>query len=109
MANENDLNYYAYKPVQEKTIRIDLSRCKYLGEVHQILKMQFGFPDYYGENWSALWDCLDGFFDEEGEIEIEILGYYDMSEELQRGCEPMRRIFERASKTMPNICITYLF
>ena len=30
-----------------------------------------------------------------------------MSDEMQKGCEPMRRIFDRAAKTMPNVHFTY--
>jgi len=42
------------------TIKVDFSNTKYFSEVHKILKKAFNFPDYYGENLSALWDCLDG-------------------------------------------------
>ena len=107
MANRDDRNFYAFKPLRDKIIRIDLSNCRYLGELHRVLKTKFGFPDYYGENWSALWDCLDGLFEDDGDIEIEVWGYYDMSDEMQKGCEPMRRIFDRAAKTMPNVHFTY--
>jgi len=100
--------YYSYRQRKENKIHIDLSNCKYLGEIHNLLKMKFGFPDYYGGNWSALWDCLDGLFEDDGQIEVEIMGYYDMSEEMQKGCEPMLRIFERAAKTMSNVHFTYL-
>lgn len=107
MANKVGRDYYTYKPLQGRKIQIDLSRCNDLRELHQLLKTKFGFPDYYGENWSALWDCLDGLFEEDGEIAIEIYGYHEMSDEMQKGCEPMLRIFDRASKTMPNVHFTY--
>ncbi|WP_224988025.1 barstar family protein, partial [Bacillus amyloliquefaciens] len=29
--------------------------------LHRILKDQLDFPDYYGENLNALWDCLTGW------------------------------------------------
>ena len=40
-------------------INLDLTGCKYLGEVHQRIKTAFDFPDWYGENWSAFWDLLN--------------------------------------------------
>jgi ribonuclease inhibitor len=29
-------------------------------KLHSILKSEFNFPDYYGNNLDALWDCLTG-------------------------------------------------
>ncbi|MEF7658544.1 barstar family protein [Bacillus thuringiensis] len=29
--------------------------------LHQTLKKQLDFPNFYGENADALWDCLTGF------------------------------------------------
>ena len=43
---------------QEKIITLDLTGCKYLGEIHQRIKKAFDFPDFYGENWDAFWDLL---------------------------------------------------
>jgi len=105
---KKDVSWYAFKPIQDNPIKLDFSQCKYLGEIHQILKEKFGFPEYYGENWSALWDCLDGLFEDCGEIIVEVFGYYDMSEELQKGCLPMLEIFEDAQVSMPNVHFEYL-
>jgi len=41
-----------------KIIELDLTGCKYLGEIHKRIKEAFDFPDWYGENWSAFWDLL---------------------------------------------------
>ena len=43
---------------KEKIVTLDLTGCKYLGEIHQRIKKAFDFPDFYGENWSAFWDLL---------------------------------------------------
>ena len=37
---------------------LDLTDCKYLGELHQRIKVALDFPEHYGENWSAFWDSL---------------------------------------------------
>lgn len=108
MKNMQDVKYHAYQPLKDNPIEIDLSGCRYLGEIHRLLKEKFGFPEYYGENWSALWDCLDGRFDDREEIKIKVYGYYAMKDELQRGCEPMLKIFSRAEETMPNVHFEFL-
>lgn len=37
---------------------LDFRNIQYYGEMHQIIKEAFDFPDYYGENWDAFWDCI---------------------------------------------------
>ena len=37
---------------------LDFSKVNYINEVHQIIKDELDFPDYYGMNWDAFWDCL---------------------------------------------------
>lgn len=50
----------AFRIINENPIILDFTGCRRLGEIHKILRERFGFPEYYGENWSALWDCFDG-------------------------------------------------
>ena len=40
---KKDVSWYAFKPIQDNPIKLDFSQCKYLGEIHQILKEKFGF------------------------------------------------------------------
>ena len=47
-----------------KTVILDFDGCYTIFEMHQVLKKSFDFPDYYGENWDALWDCLRDWCDE---------------------------------------------
>ena len=44
--NYND--YTAFKEIAENPIILDFSKCKYLGEIHLMLKEKFGLPEYYG-------------------------------------------------------------
>ena len=44
------LDTYKYK--------VDFSEVKYYAEIHEVLKRDLEFPDYYGGHLDALWDCL---------------------------------------------------
>ena len=44
-----------------KDVVLDFGTCSTEKEIHAYLKEQFGFPDYYGENLDALYDCLTDF------------------------------------------------
>ncbi len=42
---------------------IDGRQIKDEEDFHHIIKQVLDFPDFYGENLDALWDCLTGFIE----------------------------------------------
>ncbi|WP_346767010.1 barstar family protein, partial [Vibrio sp. 2-2(9)] len=40
------------------TMRIDLVMIENESQLHELMANCLGFPDYYGKNWDAFWDCL---------------------------------------------------
>ena len=43
---------------EKKIITLDLTDCKYLGELHERIKVAFDFPEWYGANLSAFDDLM---------------------------------------------------
>ena len=101
------MNYFeearrnAFKPIQENPIILDFSRCRYLGEIHLVLKEKFGLPEYYGENWDALWDCLDGLFDKP--VTVQIYGFLSRGRALREECRKMLEVFDDVHRESPNV------
>ena len=80
---------YEYK----ETYKLDFSNTNYIKEVHLMIKKELDFPDYYGENWSAFWDCLTDMVDDP--IHIQILGMNNFQKKFPEGCAKMLEILER--------------
>ena len=91
-----------------ETVILDLSDCKYVGELHQKIKDAFIFLDYYGENWDAFWDCIDGLFYDEGEVIVEIHNFSSLSDREKNYCKPMFEIFEDVHKDTPNVIFKFI-
>lgn len=76
---------------EQKIVMLDLTGCKYLGELHQRIKKAFNFPDFYGENWDAFWDLLRSDCDAD---KVEIIGEYTLSKEFDGEIEKMHKVLQ---------------
>ena len=83
------------------TIKVDFNNIRYFNEVHKTLKKAFNFPDYYGENLDALWDCLDGeYCPPDAYIEISGIGY--LNDKFDGYGDKIKKIFEDLPKEYGN-------
>ena len=59
---------YQYK----EKYTIDFTKVNHYLEMHFVIRQALNFPDYYGCNWDAFWDCLTDMYGDP--IHIEIIG-----------------------------------
>ena len=76
---------------EKKIITLDLTGCKYLGEIHRRIKKAFDFPDFYGENWDAFWDLLRSECDAD---KVIVVGGDSVSKELCASVQTITGILE---------------
>ena len=72
---------------------IDFLNVKYYMEIHPIIQKALDFPDYYGCNWSAFWDCLTDMYGDP--IHIEIIGLEVIERKFGDFAEKMIEILRR--------------
>ena len=81
-------------------IILDASRLRERGAAHEYLKAQLPFPDYYGKNLDALYDCLTDM----DEAEIEFVN-------LDAGAESyfarVLSVFQEAAEHNPRLRLLY--
>lgn len=103
MSYSSEQERNAYKPIADNPIVLDFSKCRYPYDIHKVLKETFGFPEYYGENWDALWDCLRYYWANESDVTVEICGYTTLEQELRDYASEMFTVFDNVHTTTPTV------
>ena len=90
---------------------LDFRDVKYYLEFHAIIKKELDFPDYYGCNFSALWDCLTDMLGDP--INIEILGLDNIRNRFDDTADKFLSVLERlksfaGGKFAHNISVTII-
>ena len=73
-----------------KKYTVDFTNVNYYLEMHAVIWKSLDFPDYYGGNWDAFWDCLTEMYGEP--VHIEIIGL-DVIERIF-GADTTRKMIE---------------
>lgn len=89
-----------------KKITLDFTGCKYIGELHKVLKEALNFPDYYGENLDALWDCMR--YSRGISAEIYIKGLSTLPKSLNDYAEKILEVFDDVHNENTDITFTIL-
>ena len=86
-----EMEHYSYT--------VDFTDLKNWRKIYPLIKKSMDFPDYFGENLSALWDCLTDYTCSQNTITIK--GVKSLSQSLQQDIEEILAIFERAQTRYP--------
>ena len=72
---------------------IDFTDVNHYWEMHAVIKKALDFPEYYGCNWSAFWDCLTDMYGDP--IHIEIIGLDVIERKFNHSANKMIEILKR--------------
>ena len=79
---------YQYKEIYT----IDFTNVQYYLEMHSVIRQALDWPDYYGCNWDAFWDCLTNMIGRP--IHIEIMGLETVDKKFDGVAKKMMEIFK---------------
>ena len=77
---------------EKKIITLDLTDCRYLGELHERIRVAFDFPFWYGANWDAFWDLLWSECDAD---KVIIRGEKTMPDEFDEQLKMMHHMLDK--------------
>ena len=78
--------------MDDQTVRVDLTGCKYYPEIFERIQNAFDFPEYFGCNWQAFWDSLH--IDNDAQ-HVEVIGVETLPQEWQEDLKTMRFFLEK--------------
>lgn len=78
---------------KRKEYIVDFRNVKYYLEMHSVIRESLEFPDYYGCNWSAFWDCLKDV--EREPLRITIIGLEIIRDKFDDAADKMIEILKR--------------
>ena len=73
---------------------IDFTNVNYYLEMHAVIMYSLDFPDYYGCNWDAFWDCLTDMYGDP--TYIKIIGIEVIERKFGDAAEKMIGILKEA-------------
>lgn len=79
--------------MRKEKYSINFTNVNYYLEMHAVIRKALGFPDYYGCNWSAFWDCLTDLYGEP--VHIEIIGLEVIERKFGDSAKKMIEILNR--------------
>ena len=82
-----------------KTARLDFNGCKTISDLHKKIKKTLNFPEHYGENLNALWDCLCMDCDKEF---VTVVGIENIPKALKSTADAIINVFEEVKKETQN-------
>jgi RNAse (barnase) inhibitor barstar len=81
-------------------IIIDGKKIKNILQIHQLFVDELNFPDYYGYNFDALYDCLSSINED---ISIRIINKTQLQVHLENQYDILEKILLRVSLENHNI------
>lgn len=86
-------------------LTIDGAEIHTIPQLHQVFARTLAFPEWYGRNFDALYDCLN---DIPVEVLIRVTNQSLLREHIGRGADILSRVLTHAAMENPKLLIEYV-
>ena len=84
-------------------VTIDCAEIQSPAQLHEILAARLEFPDYYGKNLDALFDCLT---EHRQDRELILENFHHLEYQLKDYSGKLLYVFHEASQENPHLIVT---
>lgn len=85
---------------------VDVASARTAHELHSILAVAFAFPEYYGKNWDAFWDCICDSDQSDFPDALEVRGISALEARLPREAALFRKCLADFREEHPSFSYT---
>ena len=89
-----------YTPTSSPVI-LDFTECKTSYDLYDVIRTAFDFPNFFGKNLDALWDCMKDYC--EKDAQVIIYGSKIIPCELKDKFAEIFEVFKNVHKRTPSI------
>jgi ribonuclease inhibitor len=82
---------------------IDVSDASNAHELHALLARQLSFPDYYGHNWDAFWDCVTDPEQSKMPAVLHVVGFSALASRLPREAQLFQQCLAELQQERPEL------
>ena len=86
---------------------IDIRGARSKADVLDVLARELSFPDWWGRNWDACWDCMTDPQMSDLPSQLHVTGVRDLLERLPKDGEILARLMEDLDKTRNDVVVSY--
>ena len=92
---------------RQPLIEINLHHVSSPQELHALLSEKLHFPSWYGANWDAFWDAINGLV--EMPLILHLVGWSELSQRLPREAKFMESCLQEMMTEHPELAphVTY--
>jgi len=88
---------------RKESVLIDVSNVRTNEELHQLLKVSLGFPDFYGMNWAAFWDAITGLV--MLPKKIRFVGWITLEDHIPKSAELLKKCLDDMNDMYPSTSV----
>jgi RNAse (barnase) inhibitor barstar len=94
-------------PMGERLLSVNIGSARTKAEVLDMLASELSFPDWWGKNWDACWDCMTDPQLSNLPSRLRVTGVRALREKLPKDAEILARILAELENARDDVAVSW--